>query len=237
MSPSTDLTLFMAVPTIYSRLIEIYDQMSPEDQKKATNSCKQFRLQVSGSAPLPSPLKGKWKTISGGQILLERYGMTETGMIISCGMEEGQRIDGHIGVPMPGVTVRLWDDATKRDVTDAMETPGEVQVKGDLLFKEYWQLPDKTKEDFTEDGWFKSGDIGLRTKETGFYRLQGRSSVDIIKVIGHDCVSFYLSELTTCFVLYFTVPRLLSFHTALISLVCTAWMFVFVAGTLSLVGR
>jgi malonyl-CoA/methylmalonyl-CoA synthetase len=220
-SPSQDLTLFMAVPTIYSRLIEIYNGMTEEEQKKATASCQQFRLQVSGSAPLPSPLKEKWKQISGGQILLERYGMTETGMIISCGMKEHERVDGHVGLPMPGVSVRLWDDETKKDVTEELEAAGEVQIKGDLVFREYWRLPDKTKEvsgltpgirlhstscldvdqelsadmrnstlinasvhcqqEFTEDGWFKSGDIGIRTKETGFYRIQGRSSVDIIK--------------------------------------------------------
>ena len=180
-NPSQDLTLFMAVPTIYSRLIEVYNSMTNEEKEKATESCKQFRLQVSGSAPLPSPLKEKWRVISGGQVLLERYGMTETGMIISCGMPEHERVDGHVGMPMPGVQVRLWDESTKKDVTDQLETSGEVQIKGDLVFKEYWKLPSKTKEEFTEDGWFKSGDIGIRTKENGFFRIQGRSSVDIIK--------------------------------------------------------
>lgn len=180
-APSQDLTLFMAVPTIYSRLIEVYNNMTTEEKQMATESCKQFRLQVSGSAPLPSPLKERWRNISGGQVLLERYGMTETGMIISCGMKEEERVDGHVGMPMPGVQVRLWDDATQQDVTDQLETSGEVQIKGDLVFKEYWRLPEKTKDEFTEDGWFKSGDIGIRTKETGFFRIQGRSSVDIIK--------------------------------------------------------
>ena len=180
MAPERDLSLFMAVPTIYSRLIEVYNAMAPEEQKKATEACGQFRLMVSGSAPLPSPLKEKWKQLS-GQVLLERYGMTETGMIISCGMKEHERVDGHVGLPMPGVTVRLWDDEAQKDVTDQLETPGEVQIKGDLLFKAYWQLPEVTKKEFTSDGWFKSGDIGIRTKETGFFRIQGRSSVDIIK--------------------------------------------------------
>ena len=181
LSPSKDLTLFMAVPTIYSRLIEVYEAMTPEEQGKATQSCKQFRLQVSGSAPLPSPLKERWRGISGGQVLLERYGMTETGMIISCGMEDNLRVDGHVGMPMPGVILRLWDVTAQEDVTEKFETPGEVQIKGDLVFKGYWNLPERTKEEFTEDGWFKSGDIGIRTAETGLYRLQGRSSVDIIK--------------------------------------------------------
>lgn len=176
-----DLTLFMAVPTIYSRLIEIYDAMKPEEQARATAACKQFRLMVSGSAPLPSPLKERWRQISGGQVLLERYGMTETGMIISCGMDEGHRIDGHVGLPMPGMSVRLWDPEAGRDVSDQLEAPGEIQIRGDLVFKGYWRLPEVTKKEFTEDGWFKSGDIGIRTKETGFYRIQGRSSVDIIK--------------------------------------------------------
>jgi len=120
--------------------------MTPEEQEKATASCRQFRLQVSGSAPLPSPLKEKWRIISGGQVLLERYGMTETGMIISCGMKEHERVDGHVGLPMPGVSVRLWDEESKKDVTEELETAGEVQIKGDLVFREYWRLPDKTKE-------------------------------------------------------------------------------------------
>lgn len=172
----------MAVPTIYSRLIEVYNHMTSDEQKKATESCKQFRLMVSGSAPLPSPLKEKWRVISGGQVLLERYGMTETGMIISCGMKEEDRLDGHVGLPMPGVTVRLWDEQAQKDVTDQYETPGEIQIKGDLVFKEYWKLPETTKDEFTSDGeWFKSGDIGIRSSQNGFYRIQGRSSVDIIK--------------------------------------------------------
>lgn len=176
-----DLTLFMAVPTIYSRLIEIYDAMTNEEQARATAACKQFRLMVSGSAPLPSPLKERWRQISGGQVLLERYGMTETGMIISCGMDEAHRVDGHVGLPMPGMSVRLWDAEAGRDVSDQLETPGEIQIRGDLVFKGYWRLPGVTKKEFTGDGWFKSGDIGIRTRETGFYRIQGRSSVDIIK--------------------------------------------------------
>lgn len=179
LSPSRDLTLFMAVPTIYSRLIEIYNGMSASEQAKASESCSQFRLQVSGSAPLPSPLKEKWKTISGGQVLLERYGMTETGMIISCGMAHHERVDGHVGLPMPGQHVRLWDAEQGKDVSDQQETAGEIQVKGDLVFKGYWKLPEKTKEEFTEDGWFKTGDIGVRTEGTSYYRIQGRSSTDI----------------------------------------------------------
>jgi len=178
---SRDLTLFMAVPTIYSRLIEVYNSMSPEEQAKATKACSQFRLMVSGSAPLPSPLKEKWKQISGGQVLLERYGMTETGMILSCGMPEEHRVDGHVGLPMPGMTVRLWDEEMQKDVTDQREAAGEIQIKGDLVFKGYWRLPEVTKKEFTEDGWFKSGDIGMRTQDTGFFRIQGRSSVDVVK--------------------------------------------------------
>lgn len=181
MAPERDLTLFMAVPTIYSRLIEIWSAMSEDEQKKATESCRQFRLMVSGSAALPSPLKEKWRSVSGGQVLLERYGMTETGMIISCGMPEHHRVDGHVGLPMLGQNVRLWDEEQNRDVTDELETPGEIQIRGDLVFKGYWQLPEVTKKEFTSDGWFKSGDIGIRTKETGFFRIQGRNSTDVLK--------------------------------------------------------
>lgn len=78
MDPRQDLTLFMAVPTVYSRLMAQHASMSPEDQKKGTESCKQFRLMISGSAPLPSSAKRAWAEISGGQVLLERYGMSES---------------------------------------------------------------------------------------------------------------------------------------------------------------
>lgn len=122
------LTLFFAVPTIYSRLMNHYETNFPEDEKlKATEACKQFRVMVSGSAPLPSSQKVLFEKISGGQVLLERYGMSETCMILSGGMDLESRKDGHVGLPLPKVEVRLWNES-KGDVTEERDVEGEVQV-------------------------------------------------------------------------------------------------------------
>ncbi|CAG8470635.1 2921_t:CDS:10 [Paraglomus brasilianum] len=184
-SSTRDLTLFMAVPTIYSKLIQFYKTSLPPDaQLIATESCSQFRVMISGSASLPVPLRNEWKQISGGQVLLERYGMSEIGMALSNGYEVEKRVEGTVGLPLPGVKVRLIaDDGT--NVTEEVDTPGEVQVKGPNVFKEYWNRPEATAKEFTEDGWFKTGDTAIREPSTKMYRILGRKSVDIIKSGGY----------------------------------------------------
>ncbi|PKK72570.1 acetyl-CoA synthetase-like protein [Rhizophagus irregularis] len=185
MSPERNLSLFMAVPTIYSKLIQYYnDNMSDELKPKATESCSQFRLMISGSAALPTPLRNTLKEISGGQILLERYGMSEVGMALSHEYDKERRFEGCVGLPLPNVQVRLISEDDK-DVTNLTETPGEIQIKGQNVFKEYWNKPEATQKEFTQDGWFKTGDIAIITEKEKVYKILGRKSVDIIKSGGY----------------------------------------------------
>ena len=182
------VTLFMCVPTVYARLIAYYEESLASKQSSAVASaCQKFRLQICGSAALPSPIKRKWEKLSGGVVLLERYGMTETGMALSNGCESEKRIDGSVGWPLPGVTVRLIaTDGTNRDVTNTDNEPGEIQVKGDNVFLEYWRKPEATAKEFTDDGFFKTGDIAISDQShQGVFFIQGRASVDIIKSGGY----------------------------------------------------
>ncbi|KAL1956113.1 hypothetical protein VTO42DRAFT_7632 [Malbranchea cinnamomea] len=178
-------TMFMAVPTVYSRLIDYFNAniRSTDREEAAKSGAKALRLVVSGSAALPTPIKKKFLEIT-GQTLLERYGMTEIGMGLSCGLEVERRIDGSVGWPLPGVQVRLTNRETGEVLEDGSEEDGMIEIKGDNVFLEYWQKPEATKKEFTPDGWFKTGDVAKRDK-TGAYFIQGRASVDIIKSGGY----------------------------------------------------
>lgn len=180
------VNVFMAVPTIYYKLIAHYEQLDTNSQDSLTAAMKKFRLMVSGSAALPVSVMEKWEQVSGHR-LLERYGMTEIGMAIS-NPYEGERRAGHIGLPLPGVGVRLTDEQ-HHPVADE---PGEIQVKGDNVFLEYWQKPEATRAAFTTDGWFKTGDIAELSN--GYYRILGRSSVDIIKSGGYKISALEIEE-------------------------------------------
>jgi malonyl-CoA/methylmalonyl-CoA synthetase len=171
-----DSTLFMAVPTIYTRLIAAWEAAPPERQRAMTAACDKLRLMISGSAALPVSVLEKWRAIS-GHTLLERYGMTEIGMGLSNPLH-GPRRPGHIGTPLPGVNARLVDEEG-REV--APGTPGEIEVSGPGVFREYWQRLEATEAAF-RDGWFRTGDVAV--VEDGSYRILGRSSVDIIKTGG-----------------------------------------------------
>ncbi|WWC66248.1 uncharacterized protein I206_100149 [Kwoniella pini CBS 10737] len=179
------ITMFFGVPTVYSRLIAAHSGLSPELQKTASKASSNLRLQVSGSAPLPESVKKTWEQpggVGGGQILLERYGMTETGIIAGTGWEVEKRIKGHVGFPLKGVEIRLWDEESGKVITDR-EISGEVQVRGPPITKEYWRLPEVTEKEF-QDGWFKTGDVGIYSSEFGAegqLRILGRNSTDIIK--------------------------------------------------------
>ncbi len=181
------LTLFMAVPTIYARLLAAWQAASPEQQRAMRAGCRRLRLMVSGSAALSVSLLDAWRAAS-GHTLLERYGMTEIGMALGNALH-GERPPGCVGVPFPGVSVRLVDDAG-REVADDM--PGEIQVSGPTVFQEYWRRPDATHAAFTADGWFKTGDVATRT--AGVYRLLGRASVDIIKTGGYKVSALEIEE-------------------------------------------
>lgn len=181
------LTLFMAVPTIYARLIAAWEQMAPEEQQRASEACARLRLMVSGSAALPVQVLEIWKRIS-GQTLLERYGMTEIGMALSNPLH-GERRPGCVGLPLPGVIVRLVDEAHQEIETEGRV--GQIQVRGPNVFQEYWGKPEATREAF-QDGWFCTGDEALL--DQGYYRIQGRSSVDIMKTGGYKVSALEIEE-------------------------------------------
>lgn len=180
-----EITVFMAVPTIYSKLIAEWE--SSPDKKTLSAGCRKMRLMVSGSAALPVSTLEKWKKIS-GHTIMERYGMTETGMTLSNPLV-GVRVPGSVGSPLPGVQVRLAGDDGK-SVPEG--EPGEIQVKSAGVFKEYWNRPDATKQAFTPDEWFCTGDVAVR--ENDVYRILGRKSVDIIKTGGYKVSALEIEE-------------------------------------------
>lgn len=159
-------TLFFGVPTVYVRLLAT----PPE---AAARMSKRMRLFVSGSAPLPAQVLEDFRCLF-GHTILERYGMTETMMNIS-NPYAGERRAGTVGFPLPGISVRLLD-SEGRDVADG-ET-GEVHLRGPNVFPGYWGRPEATAAAFV-DGWFKTGDLGVRSPD-GYYTLQGRRSDLII---------------------------------------------------------
>jgi len=184
---SGELTVFMAVPTIYFKLIAHWDTLSAADQHVIFDTLRKFRLMVSGSAALPVSVMEKWHIIS-GHWLLERYGMTEIAMAISNPFH-GERRPGHVGLPLPGVSVRLMGD--NEEIKEELE-PGEIQIKGPNVFQSYWNKPTATQETFTEDGWFKTGDVAHL--DGGYYKILGRSSVDIIKSGGYKLSALEIEE-------------------------------------------
>ncbi|XP_062327247.1 malonate--CoA ligase ACSF3, mitochondrial isoform X3 [Osmerus eperlanus] len=190
------VNVFMAVPTIYSKLIQHYEEnfTRPHVQDFIRAVCKErIRLMVSGSAALPQPTLQHWEQIT-GHTLLERYGMTEVGMALSNPLN-GPRIPGAVGVPLPGVEVCIvMTNATSTTIAEgnSAETrvrpglegkEGELRVRGACVFQKYWNKPQETKESFTTDGWFKTGDTAVF--KDGVYWIMGRTSVDIIKSGGY----------------------------------------------------
>ncbi|KAL6461383.1 hypothetical protein MHYP_G00295270 [Metynnis hypsauchen] len=190
------VTVFMAVPTVYSKLIQHYEQhfTQPRVQDFIRAVCKErIRLMVSGSAALPQPVLERWKEIT-GHVLLERYGMTEIGMALSNPLN-GPRIPGAVGTPLPGVEVRIvMTNTTSTTIAEgnSKETQvkpglegreGELMVRGPSVFQKYWNKPQETEESFTKDGWFKTGDTAVY--KDGVYWIMGRTSVDIIKSGGY----------------------------------------------------
>jgi malonyl-CoA/methylmalonyl-CoA synthetase len=182
-----EVNLFMAVPTIYYKLIAQWERQSVAEQKNISDSLSKMRLMVSGSAALPVSVMVKWQEISGHR-LLERYGMTEIGMAIS-NPYKGVRKAGCIGLPLPGVEVRLVNEQDEPVIEDES---GEIQVKGPNVFSAYWNKPEATKESFTDDGWFRTGDIAIYDWDS--YKILGRMSVDIIKTGGYKISALEIEE-------------------------------------------
>ncbi len=164
-------TVFMGVPTFYTRLLA-----EPGLTKAA---CAGMRLFVSGSAPLLAETHVDFEARTGHRIL-ERYGMTETGMLTSNPLA-GERRPGTVGFPLPGTQVRVVDDA---GATCAAGDIGHIQVKGDNVLSGYWRLPEKNKEEFTADGYFRTGDVGSFSKD-GYLSIVGRSK-DLIITGGYN---------------------------------------------------
>jgi malonyl-CoA/methylmalonyl-CoA synthetase len=159
-------TLFMGVPTLYVRLLA--------EPGLTRAACAHMRLFISGSAPLLIDTFTAWQQCT-GHTILERYGMSETIMLTS-NPYVGERRGGTVGFALPGVQLRVVDDAN-RSVTQG--EIGGIQVKGPNVFAGYWRMPDKTVEEFTADGFFKTGDVG-RTDAQGYVTIVGRSKDLII---------------------------------------------------------
>lgn len=170
--------VFMAVPTIYVKLIQYFNTIEASEVEKICDGFSKMRLNISGSAACPVKLFNQWNELT-GQVLLERYGMTEIGMGIS-NPYAGERRAGFVGQALPGVEVKLFDDY--ESVVTEEGISGEIRVKGDNVFSEYWDNDKATKESF-KDGWFCTGDVAVL--ESGYYRIMGRSSIDIIKSGGY----------------------------------------------------
>jgi malonyl-CoA/methylmalonyl-CoA synthetase len=183
---SGEITVFTAVPTMYHRLIAVWDAAPDEVRRAWSDGSRRARLMMSGSAALPVQTLARWRDIT-GHTLLERYGMTEIGMALSNPLH-GERRPGVVGAPLPGVDVRLVDDAG-RSVAEG--TAGEIEVRGPTVFAEYWQRPDETRAAF-RDGWFRTGDMAV--VEGGAYRLLGRTAVDIIKTGGYKVSALEIEE-------------------------------------------
>ena len=161
LSKMPEATVFMGVPTLYTRLLS-----EPELNKHTTRN---MRLFVAGSAPLLIDTFNEWQQKT-GHTILERYGMSETIMLTS-NPYQGERCGGTVGFALPGVSLRVQDDAGNTLGSDDI---GGIQVKGPNIFKAYWRMPEKTKEEFTTDGFFKTGDVGKIDKR-GYITIVGRS--------------------------------------------------------------
>ncbi|PTB65994.1 acetyl-CoA synthetase-like protein [Trichoderma citrinoviride] len=210
------VTFFTAVPTIYSRLLSSHKSLPPAVQAASREavSPQNLRLNISGSAALPTPVKSAWAALSNGNVLLERYGMTEVGMALSCGLSFADRVDASVGWPLPSVQARLADVDSGAvippghdvDPATGRERSGEIQLRGPTIFREYWRNPEATAKEFAAPDpgdddprpWFKTGDVAVRRPvptaglnalrqpwaHGPLYFIQGRKSADIIKTGG-----------------------------------------------------
>ncbi|WP_296448745.1 malonate--CoA ligase [Rhodoferax sp. UBA5149] len=164
-----EATVFMGVPTLYVRLLA--------EPELTVDVARHMRLFISGSAPLLIETFNDWKSRT-GHTLLERYGMSETAMLASNPYDEteGERRGGTVGFPLPGVSLRVQDDQGQPVAAGEI---GGIQVRGPNVFQGYWRMPEKTAEEFTADGYFKTGDVG-KIDALGYVTIVGRSKDLII---------------------------------------------------------
>ncbi|MDP3138576.1 MAG: malonyl-CoA synthase [Burkholderiaceae bacterium] len=183
-----EATVFMGVPTLYVRLLQ--------EPGLDRHAARHMRLFIAGSAPLLIDTFKEWADRT-GHTILERYGMSETAMLTSNPYDagDGERLGGTVGFPLPGVSLRVCDDEGRTVPTGEI---GGIQVKGPNVFKGYWRMPEKTREEFTEDGFFKTGDVG-RIDELGYVTIVGRSK-DLIISGGYNVypaeIEGYLNEMS-----------------------------------------
>ena len=161
-----EATVFMGVPTLYVRLLS--------EPGLDENAVKNMRLFVAGSAPLLLETFNEWQ-LKTGHTILERYGMSETAMLTS-NPYQGERRGGTVGFALPGVHLRVTDDDGHALGVNEI---GGIEVKGPNVFKGYWRMPEKTSEEFTADGFFKTGDVG-KIDARGYITIVGRSKDLII---------------------------------------------------------
>ena len=169
-----DGTVFMGVPTLYVRLLA--------EPGLTAQACATMRLFISGSAPLLIETFTDWQRRT-GHTILERYGMSETIMLTSnpYRADDGERRGGTVGFALPGVGLRVHDDAGQPLPVGEI---GGIQVRGPNVFGGYWRMPEKTQEEFTADGWFKTGDVG-RIDTEGYVTIVGRSK-DLVITGGYN---------------------------------------------------
>lgn len=177
-------TVFMAVPTIYAKILAAFDAASAEQRSAWSANARALRLATSGSAALPVSVAERWREIT-GVIPLERFGMTEIGVGISNPLD-GERRAGTVGLPLPTVEARIVDEA------GADATSGELWIRGPSVFPGYFQRDDATRAAF-EGGWFKTGDTVTRD-ERGYFKILGRTSVDILKSGGYKLSALEIEE-------------------------------------------
>jgi malonyl-CoA/methylmalonyl-CoA synthetase len=180
-------TVFMGVPTLYVRMLA--------EPSLTRQACRSMRLFISGSAPLLIETFRHWEQRT-GHTILERYGMSETAMLTSNPYlaEQGPRRGGTVGFALPGVGVRVRNEAGQDLPVGEI---GGIEVRGPNVFKGYWRMPEKTREEFTADGWFKTGDVGLIDPQ-GYVTIVGRSK-DLIISGGYNVypaeIEGYINEM------------------------------------------
>ncbi|WP_394827050.1 acyl-CoA synthetase [Pendulispora albinea] len=183
-------TVLMAVPTMYTRLLAAFDKAEPEVRAGWQQAARALRLATSGSAALPVTLAERWQSIA-GIIPVERFGMTEIGVGMTNPVH-GVRKPGHVGLPLPTVRTRIVDDQ------GAEAASGELWIAGPSVFAGYYQRPDATRDAFviTDDGqgpWFRTGDTVTRDGD-GYFKILGRTSVDILKSGGYKLSALEIEE-------------------------------------------
>mmetsp|Transcript_18235 Transcript_18235/g.26111 ORF Transcript_18235/g.26111 Transcript_18235/m.26111 type:complete len:775 (-) Transcript_18235:1889-4213(-) len=208
------ITLFMAVPTVYAKLLETIPSLPSSTISDALSSTlhpSNMRLMVSGSAALPTSILSKWEDVTKHRIL-ERYGMTEFAMALSNPYHPiEERHPGYVGLPLPSVDVKIVDEDTGDTIipdtltktissspattTGTTETlSGELCVKGPTVFIEYYNKPSATASAFDDDGYFRTGDVAEYDPQYNSYQILGRLSADIIKCGGHKLSGLHIER-------------------------------------------